>query len=136
MRQPLICLLVVALAVAAIPLALDAKQTGKGKGKSSSASVSVVFTTDDQRIISNYFHRGTGLPPGLAKRESLPPGLEKQLRRKGTLPPGLEKKLVSFPPDLDGRLTRLPEGHGRVFLANIALILGPARVIIDIFDVR
>src|SRR5215210_942443 len=34
----------------------------------------------------------SGLPPGLANRRNLPPGLEKQLRRNGQLPPGLENK--------------------------------------------
>src|SRR5579863_7473704 len=29
------------------------------------------------------------LPPGLAKRDRLPPGLERQLIVRGTLPPGL-----------------------------------------------
>jgi hypothetical protein len=33
-----------------------------------------------------------GLPPGLAKRQSLPPGLRKQVRERGHLPPGLEKR--------------------------------------------
>src|SRR5262245_20709748 len=32
-----------------------------------------------------------GLPPGLAKKGTLPPGLAKQLARNGHLPPGLEK---------------------------------------------
>ncbi len=34
-----------------------------------------------------------GLPPGLAKRDRLPPGLEKHLWKHGSLPPGLQKKL-------------------------------------------
>jgi hypothetical protein len=32
-------------------------------------------------------------PPGLAERDQLPPGLEKQLVVRGTLPPGLRKKI-------------------------------------------
>src|SRR5262249_15083464 len=37
------------------------------------------------------------LPPGLAKKDRLPPGLEKQLVRNGTLPPGLQKRLYPAP---------------------------------------
>jgi hypothetical protein len=33
-----------------------------------------------------------GLPPGLAKRQTLPPGLRKHLRERGELPPGLQKR--------------------------------------------
>src|SRR5712692_2463493 len=85
---------------------LPAQGKGKGKGHSDSGSAAVVFTPDERRIISDYCRRlpASGLPPGLAKRDTLPPGLEKQLRRNGRLPPGLEKKLVPFPPDLERQL--------------------------------
>jgi len=52
--------------------------------------------------------RGKGLPPGLAKRDRLPPGLQKQLERKGTLPPGLRasplpyEAVVNLPPSASG----------------------------------
>ena len=56
--------------------------------------------------------RGDGLPPGLQKqlhkKGKLPPGLQKQLQRKGTLPPGLAKNplpyeaIVNLPPPLNG----------------------------------
>jgi hypothetical protein len=52
------------------------------------------------------------LPPGLAKRDQLPPGLEKQLRERGTLPPGLQKKIEPVPVDLERRLPPPPEGCG------------------------
>ncbi len=59
-----------------------------------------------------------GLPPGLAKRESLPPGLERQLRERGKLPPGLDKKLRPLPPDLARRLSPLPAGSTRGWLGD------------------
>lgn len=37
------------------------------------------------------------LPPGLAKKDRLPPGLEKQLVTRGTLPPRTAKANVSLP---------------------------------------
>jgi len=40
--------------------------------------------------------RGKGLPPGLAKKGKLPPGLQKQLERKGHLPPGLAKNPLPY----------------------------------------
>ncbi len=39
------------------------------------------------------YYEGRGLPPGLAKRDQLPPGLEKHLLKHGSLPPGLQKKI-------------------------------------------
>src|SRR5574341_1561384 len=78
--------------------------------------VQVIFTPDERKIIKEYYSKEIvvqareaddqgkgkgkgkkGLPPGLAKRERLPPGLQKQLRRNGTLPPGLQKKLEPLP---------------------------------------
>lgn len=52
--------------------------------------------------------RGKGLPPGLAKKGKLPPGLQKQLERNGRLPPGLAKNplpyeaAVNLPPPAAG----------------------------------
>jgi hypothetical protein len=43
-----------------------------------------------------------GLPPGLAKRDRQPPGLERQLSERGRLPPGLQKR--ALPEDLEARL--------------------------------
>jgi hypothetical protein len=43
----------------------------------------------------------TGLPPGLAKREELPPGLEMQVEKNGSLPPGLAKRLPDGAADID-----------------------------------
>lgn len=36
---------------------------------------------------------GGGLPPGLANRESLPPGIARQVRETGSLSPGLQRQL-------------------------------------------
>ena len=76
-----------------------------------------IFGPRDRDIISNYYGRNSGLPPGLAKRGGdLPPGLEKQLQRNGTLPPGLRKKLRPFPADLERQLGALPRGYRRGIL--------------------
>lgn len=94
----------------------------------------IVFTEQERTLISGWFeNRRAGLPPGLAKREQLPPGLEKQLRTRGTLPPGLQKKVQPLPPDLEHRLRRLPTGYHRVVIAgNVILMNEKTAVIYDI----
>ncbi len=44
-----------------------------------------------------YDNAGYGLPPGLAKKDHLPPGLQKHLWKRGSLPPGLQKRLGPGP---------------------------------------
>ena len=58
-------------------------------------------------VVREYYDRGS-LPPGLAKKRSLPPGLRKQLKERGHLPPGLEKHMVVLPVQLERRLPPLP----------------------------
>ena len=94
------------------------------------------FAEMDVKIIREWFSKPAnlqGLPPGLAKRESLPPGLEKQLQKNGTLPPGLQQKIQPLPPVLEVQLTKLPEGQKRVAIAgSIILMNSKTSVIIDI----
>ena len=85
-----------------------------------------VFTTQERTVITNWFTRNrSGLPPGLAKRETLPPGLEKQLRERGTLPPGLQKKIQPLPVELERQLTALPTGYRRVVIAGNVIVMNP-----------
>lgn len=109
---------------------------GKGHGKGNQSAVSIGFSRNDVQLIQTHFGPGgVGLPPGLARKESLPPGLAKQLRRKGTLPPGLQKKVVGFPVDLDARLSPLPPGYRRVVVDRWAMIIATAtNVIWDIIE--
>lgn len=92
--------------------------------------VEVVFTDRDRRLIREYYHR-RHLPPGLAKRSSLPPGLRKQVQRRGQLPPGLRGK--GLPDELEVKLSRLPEGYVRVQVGvDIVLMNTRTRVIVDV----
>jgi hypothetical protein len=97
-----------------------------------------VFGGVEVRIIRDWFGNPTnmkGLPPGLAKKESLPPGLEKQLRRNGSLPPGLEKKIHPFPRDLEVRLPRLPDGQRRMIIPGMIILMDTRRnTILDILS--
>jgi hypothetical protein len=106
----------------------EAKETAKEIAKEAKhdAKNGPVFGNVEIRIIRDWFGNPTnlkGLPPGLAKRDRLPPGLEKQLRRNGSLPPGLEKKIQPFPHDLEVRLPRLPDGRRRAIIGTTAVIL-------------
>ncbi len=72
-----------------------------------------------------------GLPPGLAKKETLPPGLAKQLERNGQLPPGLEKR--DLPSDLSSRLPKRLPGQKRIILDNdVVLIEEATGLILDV----
>jgi hypothetical protein len=61
------------------------------------------------------------LPQGLAKRDHLPPGLERQLQKNGTLPPGLAKR--SLPAELERRLPPTPEGYERQIIEDSTIVL-------------
>jgi len=87
-------------------------------------SVQVAFNSRERDILQVWYgdHKNN-LPPGLAKRDRLPPGLESQLRERGTLPPGLQKKIVPLPVDLERRLPPPPSGCSRVIIGgNIVLM--------------
>lgn len=90
-----------------------------------------VFTSGERTIILDWFrNRGSGLPPGLAKRDRLPPGLEKQLRERGTLPPGLQKKVQPLPFELERRLHRLPTGYRRVIIGRSVILMNEKTALI------
>ena len=61
------------------------------------------------------------MPPGLAKRDSLPPGLAAQLERNGTLPPGLAKR--ELPADLEQQLPPVKDGYERTILEDLSVVL-------------
>jgi hypothetical protein len=74
------------------------------------------------RVIREYEAAGS-LPPGLAKRQALPPGLRKQLHENGTLPPGLQKRLTPVPQPLIVRLPVVPSYYTRYFAGNDLLVV-------------
>ena len=116
--------------------------SGKGRGRNDGDSAGdkirntlpasePVFTVQERTVVTNYFRSNTsGLPPGLAKRDRLPPGLEKQLRERGTLPPGLQKKVQPLPPELERQLTVLPTGYRRVVIGNAVIVMNTKTALI------
>ena len=70
----------------------------------------VVFHEKDRATIIDYYshaRKAKNLPPGLAKKDTLPPGLQKHIVKHGELPQGLEGR--SLPYELEKKLTPLPE---------------------------
>lgn len=85
-----------------------------------------VFTVGERTIIKSWFTKNSSsLPPGLAKRDRLPPGLEKQLQERGTLPPGLQKNIQPMPIEIERQLSPLPTGYRRVVIAGNVILMNP-----------
>lgn len=97
------------------------------------SEISVVFSDHDRQVIHDYYarYKAKKVPPGLAKKETLPPGLARQLVKNRTLPPGLQGRVL--PRDLEMSLSRLPDGYRRVIAgADITILNTTTRVIVDI----
>lgn len=81
----------------------------------------------------NYRH----LPPGLAKKDRLPPGLERQLVVRGTLPPGLERYTYPVPVELNRELPPPPPDCDRVIIGgHIVLRNRSTNIVLDIFHLE
>ncbi|HVP43842.1 MAG TPA: hypothetical protein VMS96_10445 [Terriglobales bacterium] len=101
------------------------------------AAVPTGFSSADRRAIQSCFiEHASELPPGLAKRESLPPGLERQLEKGGTLPPGLQKKVQPMPQVCENSLPALPKGFSRVVYGNQVMLVDPQNKILDSFGLN
>ncbi len=94
------------------------------------------FGKEHEHKIREFFsnhHNLEGLPPGLAKREELPPGLQRHLERDGVLPPGLQKRLEPLPRALEVQLPATPTGIKRgVVNGNVVVIEERTSRILDI----
>ncbi len=110
------------------------QKTGKNRGDVQATSP--VFGPRDRDIIGGYYrNRDSNLPPGLAKRGKLPPGLDRQLERNGTLPPGLQKRLEPFPLELRRQLPPLPPGYARGVIGGSAIVVNRRTgAIVDVID--
>jgi len=135
--------LLTALIAAPMGAALPIPDAGAQDDLSGTLGVIVdrVLTEYERQVIREYYGRrggdgpgrgrgGDGLPPGLAKKNRLPPGLERQLVEGGRLPPGLERR--ALPSDLRARLPRR-RGTDRVVVdRDVVLIETATGLILDI----
>lgn len=75
--------------------------------------------------------KSKGLPPGLAKRDQLPPGLQRQLERNGRLPSGLAKR--DLPADLMSRLPKRANNQDVTLVEGDVVLLDKATgIILDV----
>jgi len=108
----------------------------KGKGHNKHADDDAHYYGDrDQEAMRGWYEvHESNLPPGLAKKDRLPPGLERQLVRRGTLPPGLQKKVQPVPVDLERRLPPPPPDCANLLVGgHIVLLNRRTNVVVDIF---
>lgn len=88
-----------------------------------------------EQAIHGWYSENQGqLPPGLAKKDHLPPGLEKQLVVRGTLPRGLQKRLYPCPEELERRLPPPPPDCAHVLIGgHIVLLNRRTNLVLDVF---
>jgi hypothetical protein len=146
-------LVTVASCAAILFLAWSARADVAVKG-----DVHISFGDDEQRIIKDYYGReiiekareraeregkgpgrghgrqGKGLPPGLAKKNKLPPGIQMQMERGAILPADLVREIQPLPSELEVRLRPLPSpNHVRVMVGTDILIMDKeTRKILDV----
>jgi hypothetical protein len=96
--------------------------------ETSSVGVEVVFTDDEIRVIRAYYASGTsfsgkGKHKGRHKHKgkSLPPGIEKNLKRGKPLPPGIAKQTLPY--DLRRQLPPAPDGYERIIVGGKLLLV-------------
>jgi hypothetical protein len=113
-----------------------ANDHGHGHGNGHGKSEAEYWYSDHNReaLRGWYDGRRGNLPPGLAKKDELPPGLEKQLVRNGTLPPGLRKKMYSCPTDVVRLLPPPPPDCGHFLIGgHVVLVNRRTYMILDMF---
>ncbi len=122
-----------------------AQDHGKGHGKGhekhgdddDNGSQHYYKAHDRDEIHGWYVEHANNLPPGLAKRDRLPPGLERQLVLRGTLPPGLQKKIQPVPVELERVLRPPPPECGHVLIGgHIVLLNRRTNVVLDFVHVE
>src|SRR5690242_12808933 len=93
------------------------------------------YYRDHDRDLHDWY-RGhyNNLPPGLAKRDRLPPGLERQLVVRGTLPPGLRREMHPCPDEVVRYLPPPPEGYMHTIIGgHIVLVNRKTFFVLDVF---
>ena len=92
------------------------------------------YSDHDRDIHEWYRVHYSSLPPGLAKRDRLPPGLERQLVVNGTLPPGLRERMQPCPHELEAMLPPPSPGYAHVFIGgNLVLVNRANFQVADVF---
>ncbi len=89
-------------------------------------SAGVQFTATEREVILRWF---ADVPT--TTEQQLPPGLAKQLHKRGSLPPGLSGR--ALPPGLAKKLGPAPKGYERVIVdRDVVLVNSVTGAIVDI----
>jgi Ni/Co efflux regulator RcnB len=93
------------------------------------------YYRDHDRDLHDWYRAHyNNLPPGLAKRDRLPPGLERQLVIRGTLPPGLRREMHPCPVEVVRYLPPPPEGYMHTIIGgHIVLVNRKTFFVLDVF---
>jgi Ni/Co efflux regulator RcnB len=92
------------------------------------------YRDHDRELHQWYRAHYNNLPPGLAKRDTLPPGLQRQLVVNGTLPPGLRRQMHPCPVEVETYLPPAPVGYVHTVVGgNIVLVNRKSFLIVDVF---
>ena len=136
-KMLIVCLILVMLNITGCVTSTPEIRTGRIEVKSDDVNIKVSFGEEDRRKIKGYY-RGKDkraqpkkMPPGLAKKQELPPGLQKHIARYRVLPPGLQGR--NFPPELEQTLSPLPRGYVRLRLGgDVVLMDEKTRIAVDV----
>ena len=117
-----------------VPTVTKGKNQGRSGDVATDRLLGTVISAVERALIGDYIKKAKvkhkGLPPGLAKRQHLPPGLQKHIARTGRLPPGLEKRRL--PGDLRSLLPIRSGQDYRVVGNDIVLIEIATELILDV----
>ena len=124
MKRFLFGLVAALLASGAVVSAQGRMHNARAESSRVSGAIHVVFSTDDVRVLREYY---------TPRYRRLPPGLQKKYARTGQLPPGWQKKFEAFPVELERTLVALPAGYRRGVVDGHAVILdNRTNVLIDV----
>ncbi|MCH9012429.1 MAG: hypothetical protein IIA68_05120 [Proteobacteria bacterium] len=119
-----------------VPTVTKGKNQGQSGDVATDRLLGTVISAVERALIGDYIKKAKvkhkGLPPGLAKRQHLPPGLQKHIARTGRLPPGLEKRRL--PGDLRSLLPIRSGQDYRVVGNDIVLIEIATELILDVMQ--
>ena len=92
------------------------------------------YRDHDRELHEWYEAHHEHLPPGLARRDQLPPELERQLIVRGTLPPGLRSRMHRCPEEVEPYLPPPPAGYVHTVIGGHIVLINPRTyLVLDIF---
>lgn len=92
------------------------------------------YREHDRELHAWYEGHHDHLPPGLATRDRLPPGLERQIVVRGTLPLGLRGRMHPCPVEVETYLPPAPVGYVHTVIGgNIVLVNRRTFLVMDVF---